>query len=635
MTSVQHLTRRVLTFLPLLLPVLFYLGTVLLWQSKGLYTITGDEPHYLLIADSLYRDRDLRVENNYLMETPVHKACRANLSDPVDIERHVRNGYSMHYVGLPLMLMLPYGVAGVAGAKIFMTLVAGLWPLLLYRALFQITESRRWSMLIALTVALGLPYLPVSNQLYVDLPGGMIILYVAERVTGILRGRYKPISSLAQNIWLGLLLALLPWLHIRLSAPAMLLLMGYVYARSRARRIRGAEGARPDRSFLIPVALLACSGLSLAAYNQMAFGNAVFGPYYGYLSFDIRKIALTFTGLHWDMAHGIFMQQPLLMLGLFGVVPLIRDNRQSGILLALLSLSVLLPNSMLSLWYGGASFYGRYNWAVASLWIFPLAHAVRVLFRYRKTLVLPLCAVSLLLQSWMASRWLLDDGLLINTGWPAWAARNFYSYQPWLILRMPFFKNVSDYENLSYCLRQPSNYICLLLSFMLVLSGWLWLRSLTRALARLWSLFLIASALIIALVPPATPFWSITPDLLPSQVGRIDDRRRVASEGEAGFLIYGPYVSLIEGEYVLTLEYESSAALESSGAPRFDISYDLGRSVVAEMRLPPSDTNDGKFRHRFAVDKGMSMKERFECRVWYTGSGALILKRLKIAYLHP
>lgn len=634
MPSGNRLTRRVLPYLPLLLPVFFYLGIVLFWQSRDIYGLTGDEPHYLLIADSLYRDHDLYVDNNYLIETPIHKACKAKLSDPLDISRHVRNRFSMHNIGLPSLLLIPYSIAGVSGAKIFVTLLAGCWPFLLYKAAFQIIESRPWSILIALTISLGLPYAPVSNQLYIDLLGGMIILYAAERIIGILRGHYEPVSSPVKNLWMGLLLGFLPWLHIRLSAPAILLLLGYVYA-NRARLHQTAVAAN-RRWFLLPIALVSCSGIFLAAYNQIAFGNAVFGPYYGYLSFDVRKIVLTFIGLHWDMAHGMFMQQPLLLLGLVGIVPFVIDNWKSAILLALVAVSVLVPNSMLSLWYGGASFYGRYNWAIVSLWIFPLAYAVKLLFKYRKSFILPLCLCSALLQGWMASRWLSDDGLLINTGWPAWAARNFYSYNPWLLLRLPFFKNVNDYENLSYCLRQPSNYICLLLSALLVISGWLWLRGTARLLAKLWSLFLIAGGCAIVLMPPAAPFWSVTPDYLPSQVGSLINTGRIASEGEtsAGYLTYGPYAMLLAGKYEITLEYESGGTA-TPRAPHFDIAYDLGKRVVAGADLPPSNSNNGIFKYRFPVDKEMSMSKPFEFRIWYPGSGNLMIKRLTVTYLYP
>lgn len=642
MTGVHSkLTRRVLPYLTLLIPVLFYLGVALVWQSKGIYGITGDEPHYLLIAESLYRDGDLRVENNYLSDTPVHEACRTNLKEPAHIESHVVNGYSIHNVGLALVLLAPYALAGVAGAKIFMALIAGLWPLLFYRAVFQITESRGWSILIALTLALGLPYLPASNQLYVDLLAGLITLYIVEKVVGMMRGRYSSTLRPAQNVWVGLLLALLPWLHIRLSALAACLLAAYLYASWRG-PLHANKSSTP-RMLLIPLAAVIFSAVALAAYHQIAFGNVAFGPYYGHRVFDARKIALTFTGLHWDMAHGIFMQQPLLILGLFGVAPLVRDNRGVAILLAILSLSVLVPNSMLSFWrpsdyYGGASFYGRFNWAVASLWIFPLAYAIRLLFKYRWTLILPLCAGALLLQAWMMSRWLFDDGLLINSGWPAWAARNFYTYTPWLILRMPFFKNVGEFDNLSYCLRQPANYVCLLVSALLVLSGWWWLDGRKSVLKAAWSLFLIAALLIVSLAPPAAPFWTITADLLPSQTGAVEDKSRSASEGaaSAGYLIYGPYLFLLKGEYALTLEYETGGGpISATEAHRFDLSYDLGRTVVAEMALPPSETNKGRLVYRFAVDREESMRKQFECRVWYTGKGVLRVKRLTIAYLHP
>jgi hypothetical protein len=59
-------------------------------------------------------------------------------------------------------------------------------------------------------------------------------------------------------------------------------------------------------------------------YNQVAFGNPV-GPYTsGVVSLDVKKVGMIFLGLHLDGMQGMFMQQPLLLLGLVGIVPLIR-----------------------------------------------------------------------------------------------------------------------------------------------------------------------------------------------------------------------------------------------------------------------------------------------------------------------
>ena len=45
----------------------FVLGAVLAawWGASGRLRITGDEPHYLIIAASAVRDRDFDVRNNY------------------------------------------------------------------------------------------------------------------------------------------------------------------------------------------------------------------------------------------------------------------------------------------------------------------------------------------------------------------------------------------------------------------------------------------------------------------------------------------------------------------------------------------------------------------------------------------
>src|SRR4051812_23511237 len=110
--------RRFLRKLPvqllLVLPSLIYVAIAVDWHARNIYTITGDEPHYLLIADSLVRDHDLRVENNYQADTPVQGAINLKLYVPEQMPWHVKNQYSRHNAGLPFLLALPYAMAGVA-----------------------------------------------------------------------------------------------------------------------------------------------------------------------------------------------------------------------------------------------------------------------------------------------------------------------------------------------------------------------------------------------------------------------------------------------------------------------------------------------------------------------------------------
>ncbi|MBI4671372.1 MAG: hypothetical protein HY741_06845 [Chloroflexi bacterium] len=82
-----------------------------------MYPLIGDEPHILLIADSIVRDHDVNLINNYAEETPVSMAMGVRL-DPND-KGHLIDGISISGIGLPLLLGIPYALGGVFGAKLF------------------------------------------------------------------------------------------------------------------------------------------------------------------------------------------------------------------------------------------------------------------------------------------------------------------------------------------------------------------------------------------------------------------------------------------------------------------------------------------------------------------------------------
>src|SRR5688572_8083471 len=107
---INRLTQPKSFRLILILPVLLYVVVTLFWHSRHFYGITGDEPHYLLISDSLVRDHDLLVENNYLIDTPVRQASQLDLSAPIHVGPHVAYGFSRHNIGLPLILAIQYGL---------------------------------------------------------------------------------------------------------------------------------------------------------------------------------------------------------------------------------------------------------------------------------------------------------------------------------------------------------------------------------------------------------------------------------------------------------------------------------------------------------------------------------------------
>lgn len=614
MSRVDYFVQKIPSRLLLVLPVVLYVALILFWHAKGFYHITGDEVHYLLISDSLVSDGDVRVANNYSTENTIGHAGGVKLSDPEHFA-HVHNEFSRHNIGLAFILALPYAVAGIAGAKIFMALLAGFWPLVLYRTLFRITGSRHWSALVAFAISIGLPFAAASNQIFPDLLAGMIILFVAEKILAAFQDEDEQHDALASHLWTGILIGFLPWLHIRLAAPAMVLLLGYVAAKR-----RGASFFPALRRFLVPSIVVACSIILLGVYNQLAFKNP-FGPYQsGDLSFQMREIAMIFLGLHWDQSQGMFMQQPLLVLGLAGIVPLVKANWRGALLLAVLYLSILVPNSMHTALYGGFSFFGRFGWAAVALWIFPLGYSVKFLLKRSEFSVIVLLAASIVLQGWHAARWIFQDFFLMNSDLPIWTARNFY-HDTGVSLRLPVFRDFDLY------LKHPANYVFILLSLLLVLTGWLWHRGAIRLSVKMWAAALILGVCVFFFSTPAVSSWTLSASKFRSQVGTLEGKSRVATQRDgAGALIFGPYVSLLAGDYEVALLYESDNA---TGA-RFDIAHGAGSKVVADAELPSSATNDGLFKQRFAVRESQSLNDVFEFRVHYTGRGTLKVKQLTL-----
>ena len=603
----------------LAVPVILYLTIAVYWQSEEMYTITGDEPHYLLVADSIVRDHDLRVENNYMIDTPVQRVVKMKLYVPEQMPWHVQNQFSRHNPGLPFLLAIPYAIAGVAGAKIFMALLAGLWPFLLYKVLFQITESRLWSVVVAFTLGVGLPFTAASNQIYPDLLGGAIILYVAWKIFGRFYGRYEAPFSLAINLWLGALVGFLPWLHVRLLAPAILLLSAHIYAEAKSKRT-----VTRTRHYLFAAAVAACLFALLFVYNRIAFGKFMGAYASDSVYLDIKDNLMIFFGLHWDQSQGMFMEQPLLLLGLVGVVPLIKANWRGAVLLALLYISVLLPNSVHPAWYGGFTFPGRFFWTVVALWVFPLAFTVKYLLKRNRLLLKLLCAGGIILQGWYAAKWMFNDNFLLNQRFAVWTSRSFFENTRLLFL-LPSFKDFDVY------LKHPANYVAVLAGLLLIISGWLWQRGINALLGKLWAAFLVASVIVVLLVPVPNGSISFGAYELPSNLGTLDGLTRVATEKDgAGTLTFGPYVKLLAGLYEVTLEYESSGA-DDSRVGRFDIVYSPGVVEVGAEDLPPSSVNQGIFKYRFPVRGAQSLNSSFEFRVWYAGHGNLRVKGLTIA----
>ena len=99
--------------------------------------IGGDEPHYLVITQSLLADRDLKIENNHRQRD--YRAFYGGDIRPDFIQRGIDGEiYSIHAPGLPVILLPAYAVGGVRGAIAMLCVLAALGAVAIFKVGTQI-----------------------------------------------------------------------------------------------------------------------------------------------------------------------------------------------------------------------------------------------------------------------------------------------------------------------------------------------------------------------------------------------------------------------------------------------------------------------------------------------------------------
>lgn len=614
-------------YLALLLPVLLYMALAAGWRWAGLYGLTGDEPRYLLIADSIVRDGDLAIGGDDFAGS----AIGADLGVRLEDQRRLHlapSGYSVHGVALPLLLALPYRLGGILAVRLALAALSGLLlPLLLYQLARTQVAGERWAVALAVTMALGLPFLVAANQVYPDLPAGLLILFV---VSLLLAAPQPP----AQRRWIyiGLATALLPWLHLRFALPAGLLAVAAIW---QWRRSRASSSGLAGLAWLLALPALSLAGLAL--FYLRAFGS-VLGPYTaGDLAWNVNTVWMILAGLHVDSQQGIFLLHPLLLLGLAGLAPLAR--RQPGVLLglALLYYSVVLPNAAHINWYGGESMWGRFHWAVAGLWVLPLAALVARLVKSPagRRLAGGALAASLLLQLLLATVWVGDHAGLYNTLFhPLWSTVDLYhgflrQFAAGAPYRLPSFSDPATYGG-----HLPNASAGLVVGLLIVAGIALALPNRRR---RRWALagIMAGIGLVVAATVLSTPPTALTPIRftgaeLKGAGSEVDGTVRFAAAGVEGYVLFGPHLRLRpENRYQVTLDYATAAA-----SLRWEAVADI-RTILASGSLPPTAAGGGLFQTTFALPLAQAapLGASFEFRVWSDGSAPVTIRSLELAPL--
>lgn len=321
---------------------------VLLPYHRAVMPTASDEPHYLLITQSLLYDGDLDLRNDY--EGDRYSAFYpARLPDMhgVEVGRAV---YPIRDLALPLLSVLPFAVAGRLGVLALMCLVGAALAFQLYMLLRDLRFAPRVAFLAVATTTLTHPILTYTTQVYPDLVAALVF------VTAVRLLRHGERATPRELALASLLTALLPWLTTRawLVAVGLGLVIAYATLRPLFRLPRRDQRAAPRVLAAAALRVLAAATLRilagagpfvalvlmLAYVNWRMFG--LFLPSAGYFIIREQQQVLAYTphvgalGLLFDRVFGLIPRAPVYLLAFLGAFALVRRARTHGAELAAL-----------------------------------------------------------------------------------------------------------------------------------------------------------------------------------------------------------------------------------------------------------------------------------------------------------
>jgi hypothetical protein len=277
----------------------------------------GDEPHYLLAAESLVADGDVDVGNQY--------AARA-YDDfyPYDLDKHGEETQGRlnepHGLGFPLLIAPAYALGRARTVELFLAAIAALAVALAYRLALRVVPDP-WAIGAALVAGLSPPFLAYSTAVYPELTAGAALAGAA-----LLALRLDNRPSRRDAFGCFALLGILPWIGTKF-VPAGLV-VGYLATRAlwRVRRRTLAIGSVELSLFSVALYI----GLNEALYGgptpyaadvgEETATDASFPG--GYLERAYRLVALFI-----DREYGLLRWAPVFLLAFAGLWLFWRSRR--------------------------------------------------------------------------------------------------------------------------------------------------------------------------------------------------------------------------------------------------------------------------------------------------------------------
>ncbi|MEO8679515.1 MAG: hypothetical protein ABI665_10745 [Vicinamibacterales bacterium] len=321
----------------------------------------GDEPHYLVIAQSLWRDGDLKIANNH-QRGDYHEYFEANLEPHYLAAGTDGEIYSVHPVGLPVLLAPIYAVGGYHAVVFALIAIAATAAGIAWWWTAGLIGSTAAATFAWLAIAGSAPFLFNTFTVYPEIAAAlavMVALVLAVEANAAAPGAGR---------WLavGVACGALPWLSTK-YAPMSAVLMLIALARA-------PKTAR--------LALVFPYGAALIGW--FAFFYAFWGspwpqaPYGSMTQTTPANLLLGGPGLLFDQEYGLLAYAPVYILAVTGLLAMWRrggELRRQAVEITLVFGALLGTVGAFGIWWGGTAAPARPIASGLLLFALPIATA--------------------------------------------------------------------------------------------------------------------------------------------------------------------------------------------------------------------------------------------------------------------
>ena len=336
--------------------VVFNAGSALM-LSRGA-TFSGDEPHYLLIAQSLLADGDVDLANNYAA-----RDFDRYLPAGTPLQPHVLPGrkpggqYSFHSPGTAVLLLPFYALGGLFGraglilaVRLGMSLFGALLGLQMYLYALRKFGKPRAALLLWLLFSFTAPVFFYSIHIYPEI----IVSLFAFTVFRLFRFREKLSRPLL--VGLGLLLSSFIWFHALKYAFILAPLLVYgIWVVARKRRsprdlawLLVPAAVNLGLYFLFQTSVYGSLNPTAVSWQGAMDGRQTLGALKDWLTgIPLRFRVDTLLGYFLDQRDGLLFTAPVYILGFLGLVEIARRRfRELGLLLLMVAPYILISAAL-------------------------------------------------------------------------------------------------------------------------------------------------------------------------------------------------------------------------------------------------------------------------------------------------